>query len=235
MPITTLQFAIRLFAALLLGALVGLERQWRQRMAGTRTNALVAAGAAAFVMAGTLIVNDSSGLGRIASYVVSGVGFLGAGVIFKDGSNVRGLNTAATIWCSAAIGVLAGLGSLHFSVLLVIAVLLANTALRPLAYLLHPAIPEEGPVETTYELTLTCRAADETHLRTLLLTTITQAAVTLHTIHSEDIEGSDRSRIRAEVSTAGRQNEIVEQIVTRLSFEPGVAALSWSIVPISME
>ena len=92
----------------LLGALVGLERQWRQRMAGTRTNALVAAGAAAFVMCGLLLDNDPSARGRIVSYVVSGVGFLGAGVIFKDGGNVRGLNTAATIWCSAAIGALSG-------------------------------------------------------------------------------------------------------------------------------
>jgi putative Mg2+ transporter-C (MgtC) family protein len=233
--ITTIQFALRLFAALLLGAIVGLERQWRQRMAGTRTNALVSAGASAFVMAGSLIVTDPAGQGRIASYVVSGVGFLGAGVIFKDGANVRGLNTAATIWCSAAIGVLAGLGSLHFSVLLVIAVLLANTGLRPLAYRLHPVIPEEAPVETTYELNLTCRAADEAHLRTLLLATITQAPVTLHSIHSEDIEGSDRNRIRAEVSALGRKNEIIEQIVTRLSFEAGVAAVSWSIVPVSME
>jgi uncharacterized membrane protein YhiD involved in acid resistance len=91
-----------------------MERQWRQRMAGTRTNALVAAGAAAFVMAGSLLVYDPAGRGRIASYVVSGVGFLGAGVIFKDGASVRGLNTAATIWCSASIGVLAGLGAPHF-------------------------------------------------------------------------------------------------------------------------
>jgi putative Mg2+ transporter-C (MgtC) family protein len=79
---TTLQFLARLMSALLLGAVVGLERQWRQRMAGTRTNALVAAGASAFVMAGLLITNDPTAAGRVASYVVSGVGFLGAGVIF---------------------------------------------------------------------------------------------------------------------------------------------------------
>ena len=109
--ISTLQFAIRLLLAIAMGATVGLERQWRQRMAGTRTNALVAAGAAAFVMCGLLLDNDPSARGRIVSYVVSRVGFLGAGVIFKDGANVRGLNTAATIWCSAAIGALTGLGS----------------------------------------------------------------------------------------------------------------------------
>ena len=85
MNTTSLQFAIHLGVSLLLGATVGLERQWRQRMAGTRTNALVAAGASAFVMAGTLITNDPSAAGRVASYVVSGVSFLVAGVIFKDG------------------------------------------------------------------------------------------------------------------------------------------------------
>jgi putative Mg2+ transporter-C (MgtC) family protein len=82
MTLPTLLFALRLMSALLLGALVGLERQWRQRMAGTRTNALVAAGAAAFVMCGLLLDNDSSARGRIVSYVVSGVGFLGARASF---------------------------------------------------------------------------------------------------------------------------------------------------------
>jgi putative Mg2+ transporter-C (MgtC) family protein len=235
MGINPIHFALRLFSALLLGAVVGLERQWRQRMAGTRTNALVAAGASAFVMAGSLVGDDPTATGRIASYVVSGVGFLGAGVIFKDSANIRGLNTAATIWCSAAIGVLAGLGALHLSVILAIAVLLANTALRPLAYLLHPVIPETAPAETSYELTVVCRAADEAHIRALLLTTITQSAVGLQSIRSEDIEGTDRTTVRAEVITSGQKNEAVERIVTRLSLEPGIAAVSWSVVPISAE
>src|SRR6202046_4896013 len=107
----TLLFDWRSFTALLLGTCVGLERQWRQRMAGTRTNTLVAAGASAFVMCGFLVRDASRGEAQIVSYVVSGVGFLGAGVIFKDGGSVRGLNTAATIWCSAAIGAIAGLGN----------------------------------------------------------------------------------------------------------------------------
>src|SRR6202451_1740171 len=111
-------FLFRLGAALLMGACVGLERQWRQRMAGTRTNALVSAGAAAFVMCGYLVRDDSRGEAQIVSYVVSGIGFLGAGVIFKDAGSVRGLNTAATIWCSAAVGAISGLGNpLHALVL----------------------------------------------------------------------------------------------------------------------
>ena len=162
---SALHFTAHLFAAVLFGSLVGLERQWRQRMAGTRTNALVAAGAAAFVMAGLQLTGDSSAPGRVASYVVSGVGFLGAGVIFKDGPNVRGLNTAATIWCSAAIGVLCGLGHTILPSILTVAVLITNIALRPLAYRLHPVLPTVPGAETLYAITLTCRSADETHLR----------------------------------------------------------------------
>src|SRR5580700_4352470 len=103
-------FAIRLVIALSFGALIGAERQWRQRMAGLRTNALVAAGAAMFVMMGGLIAGDGS-QGRVAAYVVSGIGFLGGGVILKDGMTIRGLNTAATLWCTAAIGTLVWTGS----------------------------------------------------------------------------------------------------------------------------
>ena len=235
MSITTIQFTLRLFTALLLGAAVGLERQWRQRMAGTRTNALVGAGASAFVMAGSLLVDDPSGTGRVVSYVVSGVGFLGAGVIFKDSANIRGLNTAATIWCSAAVGVLAGLGAFHLSLVLAIAVLLANIGLRPLAYRIHPALPETAPTETTYELNMVCRASDDAHIRTLLLTTISQFPVGLQSIRSEDIEGADRTTVRAEVITSGPKHEAVEQIVARLSIEPGIASISWSVVPTMME
>lgn len=228
-------FTGRMTAALLLGAIVGLERQWRQRTAGTRTNALVAAGASAFVMAGLLLDGDPSARGRIASYVVSGVGFLGAGVIFKDSGNVRGLNTAATIWCSAAIGVLAGFGAPLFALILAVAVIFTNTILRPLAYRLHPVLPEAIPTVIAYEVNLTCRSSEEAHLRTLLLATISQAPVLLQAVHSEDIENSDRMHIRADLSTSGKNNQVLEEIVTRLSIEPGVSAVSWSIVPIALE
>jgi len=138
------------------------------------------------LLLGSLVEGDPSAPGRIASYVVSGVGFLGAGVIFKDGANVRGLNMAATIWCSAAIGVLSGMGHLLLAAMVAMAVLLANTALRPLAYRLHPVLPAAEPAETLYEVVLTCRNTDEAHLRTLLLATITQAQASLQAIHSED-------------------------------------------------
>jgi putative Mg2+ transporter-C (MgtC) family protein len=218
-----------------MGAAVGMERQWRQRMAGTRTNALVAAGAAAFIMSGLLIEGDPSARGRIISYIVSGVGFLGAGVIFKDGANVRGLNTAATIWCSAAIGALNGLGAMHLALVLAFGVLLTNMVLRPLAYRLHPVLPEAAPLETLYEIRLACRTSAIAHLRALLLTTISGSPVSLQSIHGEEDLTSDLTRIRAEVTTPGRNNELIEQIVMRLSIEDAVVTLSWSVAQSTME
>ncbi|MBV9288491.1 MAG: MgtC/SapB family protein [Hyphomicrobiales bacterium] len=109
MTMSLLQAGLNLAAALGLGAAIGFERQWRQRLAGLRTNSLVALGAAIFVTYSRIVLDDQ-GAARMAAQVVSGIGFLGAGVIFKEGLNVRGLNTAATLWCSAAVGLIAGKG-----------------------------------------------------------------------------------------------------------------------------
>lgn len=225
--VTAIQFVLHLAGACALGALVGLERQLHQRMAGTRTNALVAGGASAFVMAGYLIGGDPSAPSRMASFVISGVGFLGAGVIFKDGASVHGLNTAATIWCSAAIGVLAGVNSLHLAAILAALVILTNVALRPLLGLLHLAIPATGPSEERYEISITCSSADEAHLRSLLLTAIGRTAATLHAIHSDADCQNNHTLLQAEISSHGPQNGLIDEIVARLSIEPSVTCLTW--------
>jgi putative Mg2+ transporter-C (MgtC) family protein len=222
-------FLIRLFTALALGAIVGLERQWRQRMAGTRTTALVAAGACAFVMCAFLVRDTSRSEAQIVAYVVSGVGFLGAGVIFKDGGTVRGLNTAATIWCSAAIGALCGLGQLLYGACVGAAVLLANIVLRPLAYRLYPSQQGGLEQEVTYVCDLVCRPEDEAHIRALLLQAIAQTPLTLTALKSEDIEGTAKTKAAAQIRGLGRQDQALEQLVVRLSLEAGVTAVSWAV------
>ncbi|MXV36268.1 MULTISPECIES: MgtC/SapB family protein [unclassified Saccharibacter] len=117
------------FSAFTFGALIGVERQLRQRTAGLRTHALVALGASAFVDLAQHLGDANSAI-RVISYVVSGVGFLGAGVIMKDGGTISGLNTAATLWCSAAIGACAGSDMIAEAALLTVFILLANTLLR---------------------------------------------------------------------------------------------------------
>ena len=98
-------FVLNVGTALFLGMAIGIERQYRQRTAGLRTNALVCLGSALFVSLSHLIDHESSPT-RVAGQVASGIGFLGAGVILREGLNVRGMNTAATLWCSAAVGTL---------------------------------------------------------------------------------------------------------------------------------
>src|SRR5690242_12928812 len=122
---------VHLSLALLLGAVIGFERQWNQKMAGLRTNALVALGAAGFVTLGAMSGNAAAV--QIAAQVVVGIGFLGAGVILREGVNVHGLNTAATLWCSAMVGAFAGGGYILPSIAAAALVIVANLILRPLA------------------------------------------------------------------------------------------------------
>ena len=221
-------FAIRLVIALLFGAVVGAERQWRQRTAGLRTNCRVAVGSAMFVMMGGLVGGEGS-QGRVAAYVVSGIGFLGGGVILKDGFSIRGLNTAATLWCTAAVGTLAGLGYIAFSFLGTVAILSANLLLRPLAQRINRT-PVQAPEEVVlYMFECVCRRSDEAKIRALLLQHIGSTPLVLYVLHSEDEEGSNRVKVRAKVKSSGRKDELLEQIVTRLSLEPGVTTIRWEI------
>lgn len=123
-------FALRILIAASTGAAVGLERQWSNKSAGLRTNTLVALGASIFVITGMLTTQDVGDPSRVIGQVVSGMGFLGAGVIFRHGVNVQGLTTAATLWCSAALGTLAGLGYYAFAILCAALVISINLSFK---------------------------------------------------------------------------------------------------------
>lgn len=130
----TTDFLLRLCAASLAGLFIGFERQWQHKSAGLKTNMLVAVGAAIFTMLSirfNYIYSDMD-VTRIIAQVVSGIGFLGAGIIFKEGVNVHGLTTAATIWCSAAIGCIAGAGYFIETLICTALVLTINIVLQPL-------------------------------------------------------------------------------------------------------
>lgn len=227
---SSLEFAIRLAVAFLLGSGLGLERQWRQRMAGLRTNTLVSTGAALFVMLSVLTPGDSSPT-RVSAQVVSGIGFLAGGVILKEGLSVRGLNTAATLWCAAAIGALAGAGFLTEALLGTVAVLVSNTVLRPLGYKINQQPLENTELELCYVCSLVCRSQDEAHVRALLLQSLSLIPMKLRSLRSEDLEQfPDKVEVEAEMVTQTRNDQMLEQIVSRLSLEPGVTAVNWRII-----
>jgi len=148
----SLDTLLSLSTAFVLGGLIGLERQYRQRTAGLRTNALVAVGAALFVniaMRFHDLYGGSPGPMQVVAYVVSGVGFLGAGVIMREEGNVRGINTAATLWGSAAVGVAAGTGLVVEALLGTVFVLAANTLLRPIVNAINRQPLDVRSVEVT--------------------------------------------------------------------------------------
>src|SRR6202023_1768581 len=178
MIMTIEQAAIDLAVAGGLGSLVGFERQWHHRLAGLRTNTLVALGAASFVIFESLVPGDTSPT-RVAAQVVSGIGFLGAGLIFREGLSVRGLNTAATIWCSAAVGVLAGASYPAYAALATGFVLVVNLLLRPIVMFINRQPLMGSEVEVGYLVSVTSRNPEEAHVRALLLQGLAGCGVSL--------------------------------------------------------
>ena len=221
------EFVLRLGAAVLGGALIGFERQWRSRGAGLRTNTLVAAGAAMFVLIAEMTPRRTSfDPTRITSYVVSGVGFLGAGVIISDGVSVRGINTAATLWCAAAVGALSASGFVWQAGVATAAVLAINILLRPFGRRIdRQPLAEDTEIETIYRFRVTTRDKKEAHVRALLLQSISGHGYQLRALESADIDGSDLVEVRAELATIGRNDEQIEAAAGRLGLEPNVTSI----------
>ena len=215
MPIE--QAAINLAVALGLSAVIGFERQWRNRLAGLRTNTLVSLGAATFVIFAAVVPGDASPT-RVAAQVVSGIGFLGAGLIFREGLNVRGLNTAATLWCSAAIGVLAGGGYLLYATVATGFVVFVNLLLRPIVNFINRQPLTSTELEVSYVVSLTCRSPDEAQLRALLLQGLAGSGLSLRRLDSNDVDGGASVVVTAFVNAPHRVDADVERIG---SPEPG--------------
>ncbi|MGV0633403.1 MgtC/SapB family protein [Mycolicibacillus trivialis] len=219
-------FALRLAVGLGCGALIGLERQWRARMAGLRTNALVAAGATLFVLY-SVATDDVGSPTRVASYVVSGVGFLGGGVILREGFNVRGLNTAATLWCSAAVGVLAAGGHLLFATVATAAIVGTHLLGRPLGRLIdrdHHLEEDHDP--RPYRVQLVCLPEREQVLRAQLVRRLGGDDLLLHGLRTGRDDDGD-TVLTAQVLVDGEAAGRLERVVADLSLQSGVDAVHW--------
>jgi putative Mg2+ transporter-C (MgtC) family protein len=228
--------AVNLLAAAGLGAAIGVERQWRQRLAGLRTNALVALGAAGFVVSSQLVPGEVSPT-RVAAQIVSGIGFLGAGVIFREGADVKGLNTAATLWCAAGVGMLAGFGALLHASLLAALVLAVHLLLRPLVRALKRRIApaasrrdEAAEAEQRYAVSIICRAAEAARVRAALVQDVAASAapaLRLMRLESAEIRDTDSVEVQAGLAAPARADAALERIVGRLGLDPGVTAVRW--------
>lgn len=222
-----LEFICRIGLSVLLGLLIGLERQITGHPAGIRINILIALGACLFMM--FPFMEGSDQVYRVASYIVSGVGFLCSGVIFKDGGTVRGLNTAATLWCTAAVGVLSSSGHYLFAVCAAGLLILSNLLFRPLAQRINPVFCSEES-EKIYRISVICQEDDEKAIRLLILKSNACKNLYLTNLESGDVIG-DKVEIQADFLSVGRPKaQMAEAIVSRLLAVESVVSAGWELL-----
>ncbi|HEX4748304.1 MAG TPA: MgtC/SapB family protein [Bryobacteraceae bacterium] len=214
----------RLVLALLLGGIIGIERQWRQRAAGLRTNTLVCLGAAAFVDLGQNLGGYANV--QVVAYVVSGVGFLGAGAIIKDGAGIRGLNTAATLWCSAAVGACAGTGQWLTSLFVTALLMVINLGFRPISRFIdkHSITQDQNVV---YRIHVVCADTHEAQMRTTLLAHLAERPLTLRQLRTEDGSEPHEISLHAEIEAPERDRFMIEDLVQALRRDESVTSVEY--------
>jgi len=216
---------VSLLAAFILGTLIGAERQYRQRTAGLRTNVLVALASAGFVDL-AIRIGGADGAIRVIAYVVAGIGFLGAGAIMKEGANVWGLNTAATLWCSAAVGACAGADMIAQAALLTVFVLMSNTLLRPLVNAINRLPIDEKASEAVYEVRLTTDVSAMPRLRDLMVEKLEAAQYPVS--DTEVIERpDDTAEIVAVLTRTSVSAKELDAVIAALGNQPGARHATW--------
>lgn len=215
-------FLGRILVCFILSFFIGLERQWHRRITGLRTNVLVCLGSFLFTyLAVSLsIVYDST---RIAAQVVSGIGFLGAGVILKDGGRVTGLNTAATLWCNAAIGVLCAYGLLNEAIVGTIFILISNVLLRKLNIKM---LDSDIQSNNNYIVTLVCKEKYSSQIRKEMIDWLENSNIVLKELSCYDIE---ESKIRMKLSLSTSNANEMEKLIHHFSVDNNLLSLSYKI------
>lgn len=216
------EYLTRIGCAFVMGTFIGVERQIRQRNAGLRTNILVSIGAAAFTILSYSMTTGNGDPSRVAAQIVSGIGFLGGGLILKDGLTVRGLNTAATIWCSAACGTLSGVGLYKEAAILVICVLLTHCLFRPLCALLE----KRAAKVYHYSIRAECQRNASNSIQKLIMDTLAfDQDVQLNSLF---YKGDDeRVTVCCDMATLGEHKVLLDLVVSRLRSRSEVYSVGW--------
>jgi len=227
-----LDFIFRIFVSFILGVAIGVERQWRQRSAGLRTNTLVSLGAATYMLISVSLTNEVGDPSRIASQIVTGIGFLGAGVIMKDGFSVQGLNTAATIWCSAAVGSLCALGEFFYASIVTAFVMLTHVVLRPIGHQLNSrSFFKRTNTQFDYLITICCKIEVENYIRVQLMQLLGKDdKLLLKSLTSDDTNDPTSVTITAQITALSQQDNQVERVASRLTIENKITKVSWEII-----
>jgi putative Mg2+ transporter-C (MgtC) family protein len=222
---------VRVGFALILGLVIGIERQWRCRMGGMQTMALVSMGSALFVILGAYAFGGTGNPTQVAGQIVTGIGFLGAGVIMKQGLSVTGLNTAATLWATAAVGSLAGAWMWREAFAGAVAIVVANLVLYPLANRmdrLHFDAGREIP-PTSYQFEVLCQATAVDAVRERMIEILSAPHFRMRSIGAFAATAPGEVKLRTELQCSTRDDPHLEKAVQVITDEPAVRAAAWSI------
>lgn len=192
-------------------------------MVGLRTNVLVSLGSFLFVyFSFGLDLMKFMDISRIAAGVVSGIGFLGAGVILREGNKIKGLNTAATLWCVSAIGVLCAAGLIFEATMGTLFILLSNVILRLLSLFIMNKVKHNA--REVYTIRISCKKTKEEKVRESFSNIIYDNDLVLSSLERDEITGDD-IKLKAVMKTSSPSK--VEAVINKLSSNPGVIKINW--------
>ncbi|MEO7174803.1 MAG: MgtC/SapB family protein, partial [Saprospiraceae bacterium] len=201
------------------------------KLAGVRTNSLVSIGSALFVLAALQVSDNSVDSVRVIAQIASGIGFLGAGVIFKEGLSVSGINTAATIWCTGAIGALCGSGLIAEAAVGSGVVVVVHLLGRPLSKIFLKWIGSKYEyLEIQYEVHIICDSDVEMSIQTKLLQMIeVNKAYMITQFNINDSPSDDKTELHLTFHSPKSNNEDVKKIAAKMQAETGVQQVRWEL------
>ena len=213
-------FLIRICFCLVLCSILGLERQYHYKVIGIRTNLLVALGSFLFVYFS--FGNIDGDQMRIAAAVVTGVGFLGAGVILQNGNKVIGIDTAATLWCVSSVGVLCAGGLLFEAVVGTVLILIANISLRTWT---HKEERKKDVVFHKCSIKIGCDEENELGIRDLIMDNVNKDSITMESFEKSF---TNKGTVYLNFVFISKNIKFLDPLINTLSDNPGVNKISWS-------
>lgn len=221
-------FCIRIAVAIFVGCMVGFERQWINRIAGMQTNALVCAGACLFLLGSDFMQHEGQSHSRIAAQIISGIGFLGAGMIFKEGFTAHGINTAATVWCSAALGILIGIGQIPFALLGAVAIVVMNIIIRKIDHMIASKRKHlDRRIVYSYDLKILCSKERYAATREHILEMINQDPDTHVTGVKTDWKKSENCEFEISISNYHLEKSWIQKMADDMSKINGALVVDW--------
>ena len=224
-------FSLRMMLAAFLGALIGTERELTRHYTGIVTNIIVCVGAFAFTSFSFLAQNEGVDVTRIAAQVVSDIGFLGAGVILSDGTKVKGINTAATVWAAASVGILCCLDKFWYAAIIATTIIVSHLVIHPVT----DAIKKQREYdkskvkneEAFYNVSVVCTEDNAARIKADLISKITATNdVLLRRLESRGSDGQN-VKIRAEISAKNKDLQLIENIVAHIAANKNILSIGW--------